>query len=61
MSTVVAETESLRRTGEELREGQNKLRGMVDRVRREEASLTESAGILQVKKAELEKMIEQVG
>jgi len=60
MSTAGAETESLRKTGEELKEGQNKLRGMAERARTEESSLSDSVTILKDKKVELEKMLEQV-
>lgn len=59
MSTAGAEIESLKRTGEELGAGQNKLKLMVGKIQAEESSLSESVGILQNKREELEKMIEQ--
>lgn len=51
-----AEMESVRRTGEELSQGQTRLAGLVARVKREEEELDRGIAILEQKKSELEKM-----
>jgi len=54
-----AEMDSLRRTGEELGQGQTKLRGIVASIKRDEEEMDRGIGILEQKKDELEKMQEK--
>lgn len=52
-----AESESLRRTQEELNQGQNKLSGILAKIKHEESELDSSIRILESKKDEMEEMV----
>jgi len=54
-----AEMDVLRRTAEELTQGQNKLKGMVAKIRSEEEELDKETNILEQKKVELEEIVER--
>lgn len=55
-----AESESLRRTQEELNQGQNKLTNMLARIKNEEGELDSNIKILESKKEEMEDMLEKM-
>jgi len=55
-----AECDSLKRTQEELNQGQNKLTGILAKIKHEEGELDSSIRILESKKEEMEEMVEKM-
>lgn len=55
-----AESESLKRTQEELNQGQHKLTGLLARIKQEEGELDSNIRILESKKTEMEEMVEKM-